>query len=422
MGWRCGRSRLAGLFGELGPALVDRIVLGLGGFHFGEGFGELGGVGDYGVIVEAIVGCGHAGIGFVDALFDAVELALLEVGELFLAGAGVGRAGRGGALGAVGGGLLVGDVALLGSLPLFPLLVVGEDAGVCVAVKAEDDVGDAVEHIAVVGNEDEGSLEFEEGFFEDFEGGDVEVVGGLVEHEEIGGLEHKASDEDAAALATAEALDGLVELVAGEEEFCGVAGDVDDAILVDDGVGVGGEGAAEGEAGIDFAELRKVDDAEAGGALDGAGGGGDFARHCAKDGGFAAAVRAHEAEFHAVGDAEADAADDLATAEGDSHVFEFDEALGLAFGGVELDAGGGGAGALVDVGKLADEFVGVVDAGLGLGGAGLGASTEPVDFGLDPVAEAFLHLGLGFHVEFATFKEFRVGASDAEDALGVDAA
>jgi hypothetical protein len=397
-------------------------VFGLGGFHFGEGFGEGGGVGDHGVIVEAIVGGGHAGIGFIDEGFDAIELTLFEVGELFLAGSRGRGAGGGGALRAVGGGLLVGDVALLDSLPLFPLLVVGEDAGVGVAVEAEDDVGDAVEHVAVVGDEDEGSLEFEEGFFEDLEGGDVEVVGGLVEHEEVGGLEHKAGDEDAAALAAAEALDGLVELVAGEEEFCGVAGDVDDAVLVDDGVGVGREGAAEGEGWVDFAELREVDDAEAVGALDGAGGRGDFSGHGAEDGGFAAAVGADEAELHAVGDAEADAADDLAATERDGDVFEFDEALGLAVGGVELDAGGGGAGALVDVGELADEFVGVIDAGLGLGGAGLGASAEPVDFGLDAVAEALLHLGLGFHVELAAFEEFRVGAAYAEHTFGVDTA
>jgi hypothetical protein len=131
-----------------------------------------------------------------------------------------------------------------------------------VAVEAEDDVGDAVEHVAVVGDEDERSLELEQGFFEDLEGGDVEVVGGLVEHEQVGGLQHEARDEDAAALAAAEALDGLVELVAGEEELRGVAGDVDDAILVDDGVGVRREGAAQGEGWVDLAQLREVDDAQ----------------------------------------------------------------------------------------------------------------------------------------------------------------
>ena len=64
-----------------------------------------------------------------------------------------------------------------------------------------------------MGDEDERALEFEEGFFEDFQGGDVEVVGGLVEQEDVGGLKHEAGDEDAGALSATEAADGLVELL-----------------------------------------------------------------------------------------------------------------------------------------------------------------------------------------------------------------
>jgi len=97
-----------------------------------------------------------------------------------------------------------------------------------------------------------------------FKRGDVEVVGGLVEDEHVGRLQHEAGDEDAGALAAAEALDGLVELLAGEEEARGITGDVDDAILVDDGIGVGREGTAEGDGVVELAHLREVDDAEAG--------------------------------------------------------------------------------------------------------------------------------------------------------------
>ena len=69
-----------------------------------------------------------------------------------------------------------------------------------------------------MGDEDESARKFEERLLEDFERGDVEVVGGLVEDKDVGGLQHEAGDEDAGALAAAEPLDGLVELLAGEEE------------------------------------------------------------------------------------------------------------------------------------------------------------------------------------------------------------
>ncbi len=146
--------------------------------------------------------------------------------------------------------------------PLLPLQVIGEGGGVAAAVESEDDGGDAVEQITVVGDQDERALEFEQGFFEDLEGGNVEVVGGLVEQENVGGLKHEARDEDAGALASAEAADGLVELLGGEEKTVCPGGDVDDAILEDDGVGVRCEGAAQGERGIELALLLEVDDLE----------------------------------------------------------------------------------------------------------------------------------------------------------------
>ena len=87
----------------------------------------------------------------------------------------------------------------------------------------------AIEQITVVGDEDERAGEFEEIVFQDFERGDVEVVGGLVEEQDVGGLEHEPGDEDAGALAAGEVADGLVELFAGEEETRGPTGDVNDA-------------------------------------------------------------------------------------------------------------------------------------------------------------------------------------------------
>ena len=196
----------------------------------------------------------------------------------------------------------------------------------------------------------------------------------------VGGLKHELGDEDAGALAAAEALNGLVELLASEKETRGPAGDVDEAAVVDDRVAFGREGAAQGEGGVDFAKLGEVDGAEHGGAFDGAARRFELAGEQAEEGGFAAAVGTDEAEADAVGEQEVEIAEDRAVAEVAADVLELNEALGLAVGGGKVDACGGFNGALVGVGECTDHFVCAVDAGFGLGGAGLGTSAEPPRF------------------------------------------
>ncbi len=131
--------------------------------------------------------------------------------------------------------------------PRFPLEVVSEECSVAAAVETENGVGDAIEQIAVVRDEDQGAGEFEQRFLENLERGDIEVVGWLVEDEHVGWLKHEAGDEDAGALAAAEALYRLIELLAGEQKTRRVSGDVNDSILIDDRVRVGRERAAKGE-------------------------------------------------------------------------------------------------------------------------------------------------------------------------------
>ena len=149
----------------------------------------------------------------------------------------------------------------------------------------------------------------------------------------------------------------------------------------------------------------------------------EFAGQQPQQRGLAAAVGADEADAHAVGDEEVQvlrrSSFGLAEAQGD--VLELDQALGLAIGGGEVDAGGRGLDALVDVAELADEVLGVVDAGLGLGGAGLGAAAEPVDFDLDAVLEGVLQLRLRLEVGLPALDELRVAALYAQQAFGVDA-
>ena len=103
----------------------------------------------------------------------------------------------------------------------------------------------------------------------------------------------------------------------------------------------------------------------------------DFAGDGAEQRGFAGAVGAGEAELQAVGQRDADAAEDFAIAESDGGVLNFDEPFGLAAGGVKGDAGRGGSRAGFGIAQLGDQGVGVVNAGFGFGGAGLGAAAQP---------------------------------------------
>ncbi len=102
-------------------------------------------------------------------------------------------------------------------------------------------------------------------------------------------------------------------------------------------------------------------------------------------------------------------------------IIEFDEALGFAHAGFEVDADGVDGGARVHLGELADHGVGRVNAGLGLGGAGFGATTEPFDLSADLVAQALLLAALRFEVGLFLFEEATEGAFDAEEAVGKDA-
>ena len=124
--------------------------------------------------------------------------------------AGTRRAGD--PLGLAGQGLLAG--LLLALLQGQALLLLCQPAGVVAfegealaAIELEDPAGDVVEEVAVVGDGDDGALVVVEEAFEPGDGFGVEVVGGLVEEEEVGLREEKAAECDAAALAAGEGGD-----------------------------------------------------------------------------------------------------------------------------------------------------------------------------------------------------------------------
>ena len=72
------------------------------------------------------------------------------------------------------------------------------------AVELEDPAGDVVEEVAIVGDGDDGALVLGEVALEPRDRLGVEVVGGLVEQQQVGRAEQQPAQRDAAALAAGE--------------------------------------------------------------------------------------------------------------------------------------------------------------------------------------------------------------------------
>ena len=95
----------------------------------------------------------------------------------------------------------------------FAFEVVAVVAGVGVelaAVDLDDAGGDAVEEVAVVGDEEDGTGEVAEVIFEPDDGFGIEVVGGFVEQEDVWLGDEGAGEGDAAFFATGEGVDEAV--------------------------------------------------------------------------------------------------------------------------------------------------------------------------------------------------------------------
>src|SRR5260370_19544418 len=108
--------------------------------------------------------------------------------------------------------------------------------------------------------------EINQAFFQDFERRNVEVVGGLVEQKNVGGLEHELRDQDARAFASGKPPDRLAELLAGKKESRRPSGHVNYAISIHNRIAVRCESAAQSYVGIERAGLVEVDDAQPVGA------------------------------------------------------------------------------------------------------------------------------------------------------------
>ncbi len=305
---------------------------------------------------------------------------------------------------------------------LLPLPVVGKKLGAAAAVQAEHHGRDAIEQVAVVGDQHQGAGEIGEAVFEDFEGGNVEVVGGLVEQQDVGGLQHEAGDQDARLLAAGEAGHGTVQLPGIEEKTLGPSGDVDGPVLEDDGIAVSAEPLSERLLAIQlFARLIEVDDAQRAGAFHGAGIHGDLAGENAQQRGLAGAVQAQQSQARARRQREAQVAKQGAPAEFLRDILHREQALGAAIGGGEIDLRDAFGGAHFQIAEFAHEAAGVIDARFGFSGPRLGPAAQPLHFPLHAVGERFLAVGLAQQEFFFLLQELAVAALDAKEAAGVGA-
>ena len=83
-------------------------------------------------------------------------------------------------------------------------------------------------------NENESAGKFQQALLENFQGRDVQIVRGFIQQQDVRGLQHQLSDQDASSLAAGQSSDGLVERIAGKQKTRRPGCNMDCAILVND--------------------------------------------------------------------------------------------------------------------------------------------------------------------------------------------
>src|SRR5579863_5348580 len=152
--------------------------------------------------------------------------------------------------------------AIAPGLPGFPLPIVREAFRTALTIEPEYYSGHAIQQVAVMRDQNERTTEFEQALFEDFQGGNVKVVGGLIQQKNVGGLKHELSDQHTRTLASRKPLDGLIQLFPAEQESGGPGCDVNDAVLIDNGVSFGSQRATQGQARVELPTLVEIHNAQ----------------------------------------------------------------------------------------------------------------------------------------------------------------
>ncbi len=165
--------------------------------------------------------------------------------------------------------------------------------------------GDFTDEVDVVGDENEGAVVALEGELEGFDRMDIEVGGGFIHEEDVGGVDEKFDEVEPGFFSAAEDLGFFVDIVSFEEEGAedtagfvfAHGGGAGEDFIEDGAFGVEGSGAVLAEV-ADFGVMAEV--AVALLAIDDAGE--DF-----EEGGFTGAVGAYEDDTFTAFDEEVEA-------------------------------------------------------------------------------------------------------------------
>src|SRR5262249_31456172 len=95
-----------------------------------------------------------------------------------------------------------------------------------IAIRSDRRGDDTIEEIAVMADQDHRALVVAEHLFEHVEGFEIEIVGRLVQHQQVRPLRQRPRQHQPAALATGERLERRAPLLAGEQKFLHVADDM----------------------------------------------------------------------------------------------------------------------------------------------------------------------------------------------------
>src|SRR5207302_1308571 len=107
-------------------------------------------------------------------------------------------------------------------------------------------------------DQNQGPAILEQAFFQYLKGRDIQVVGWLIEQQDIRRLKHELGDQHPSPLPAREPANLLVELLSRKEKPCRPCSHVNDAFLVDDRIAVRRERPAQGNIGIQHAILIEV--------------------------------------------------------------------------------------------------------------------------------------------------------------------
>ena len=233
-----------------------------------------------------------------------------------------------------------------------------------------------VEEGAVVGDKQQRSLVAYEEFLEEFQCLRVEIVGRFIEHQDIGGLQEEASQEEPVALASREHLGRHPDPVGGEEEVPEIAVDVARPSLEGDGLRLSGDIPSHALLPVDLVpELVEVDDLELGSEGDRSGFGLEPAEQKFQQGGLAASVRTDDADLVAAPEGGAEVAHDRGSSVAEADILGLDDLLSGGRPLLEFDLCR--AGALATFAPLGAQGLEGADAALVPGAPCLHSLTQP---------------------------------------------